>query len=158
MEYRMLSGVCENPWERWHDCNIGIWHASEIGFSACRHWFQRRGERSCQGGVCHSSTTPPPPSLCSSAGITVFCTFNFLCLNLTRRFCFRFPLYQTEYDNVTWELRDEKISMVPSVFFFFALLFFFAEEMNWTEDAGFGTNTACIIMKSSSFFFSIQRS
>lgn len=128
----MLSGVCENPWERWHDCNIGIWHASEIGFSACRHWFQRRGERSCQGGVCHSSTTPPP-SLCSSAGITVFCTFNFLCLNLTRRFCFRFPLYQTEYDNVTWELRDEKISMVPSAFFFFLLFCFFfcwGDELN----------------------------
>lgn len=40
------------------------------------------------------------------------------------------------------------------LFFFFLLFcFFFAEEMNWTEDAGFGTNTACIIMKSSSFFF-----
>lgn len=32
---------------------------------------------------------------------------------------FSFSLYQTEYDNVTWELLDEKISMVPSAFFFF---------------------------------------
>lgn len=83
--------------------------------------------------ACVTRLPPPPPSLCSSAGITVFCTFNFLCLNLTRRFCFRFPLYQTEYDNVTWELRDEKISMVPSAFFFFfALLFFFCwgDELN----------------------------
>lgn len=38
---------------------------------------------------------------------------------------FSFSLYQTEYDNVTWELVDEKISMVPSAFFIF-----FAEEMN----------------------------
>ncbi len=30
-----------------------------------------------------------------------------------------FSLYQNEYDNVTWELLDEKISMVPSAFFFF---------------------------------------
>lgn len=29
---------------------------------------------------------------------------------------FSFSLYQTEYDNVTWELLDEKISMVPSAF------------------------------------------
>lgn len=35
---------------------------------------------------------------------------------------FSFSLYQTEYDNVTWELLDEKISMVPSSFF--------AQEMN----------------------------
>lgn len=35
---------------------------------------------------------------------------------------FSFSLYQTEYDNVTWELLDEKISMVPSAFF--------AEDMN----------------------------
>lgn len=55
----------------------------------------------------------------------VFCTFNFLCLNLTRGFCFCFSLYQTEYDNVTWELLDEKISMVPSAFF---LSFFFFEK------------------------------
>lgn len=83
----MHSGVCENlPVDM--ICNIFIWHAtSEIGFSACRRWFQRRGGRSCQGGVCHS----PLPSMFSSAGITMFCTFNFLCLNLTRRFCFRFP-------------------------------------------------------------------
>lgn len=39
---------------------------------------------------------------------------------------FSFSLYQTEYDNVTRELLDEKISMVPSAFFFF----FYAEEMN----------------------------
>lgn len=63
---------------------------------------------------------------------------------------FSFSLYQTEYDNVSWELLDEKIFMVPSAFFFFA------QEMNWTVGTGFGTNTACIIMKSSSF--SIQRS
>lgn len=44
------------------------------------------------------------------------------------------------------------------LFFFFLLFcFFFAEEMNWTEDAGFGTNTACIIMKSSSFFFHSEK-
>lgn len=35
---------------------------------------------------------------------------------------FSFCRYQTEYDNVTWELQDEKISMVPSAFF--------VEEMN----------------------------
>lgn len=29
---------------------------------------------------------------------------------------FSFSLHQTEYDNVTWELLDEKISMVPSAF------------------------------------------
>lgn len=60
----------------------------------------------------HSSLT----SKRDSAGITQFCTFNFLCLNLTRRFCFSFSFYQTEYDNVTWELLDEKISVVPSAF------------------------------------------
>jgi len=32
--------------------------------------------------------------------------------------------------------------------------FFFAEGMNWTVGSGFGTNTACIIMKSSCFFCS----
>lgn len=30
---------------------------------------------------------------------------------------FSFSLYQTEYDNVSWELRDEKIFMVLSAFF-----------------------------------------
>lgn len=71
--------------------------------------------------------------------------------NLTHRFCFRFSFYQTECDNVTWELRDEKISMVLSAFFGF-FFFFFAEEMNWTVGAGFGANTSRSIMKLSSLF------
>lgn len=132
---------CEKLWEKcWHDCDICIWHASEIGFSACRHWFQRRGGRSCQGGVCHSS----PPSMLQLGRHHSVLHIQFPVFKSDTQVLFSFSLYQTEYDNVTWELLDEKISMVPSAFF--------AEEMNWTVGAGFGTNTACIIMKSSSFF------
>lgn len=125
--------------ECWHDSNICIWHASEIGFPACWHWFQTHGERTCQEGV--SLVFPLNVQLGRHHNVL---HIQFPVFKSDTQVLFSFSLYQTEYDNVTWELLDEKISMVPSAFF--------AEEMNWTVGAGFGTNTAYIIMKSSSFF------
>lgn len=111
---QMHTGENENLQWNYVDMILAfIWHASEIGFSACRHRFQIRSGGSHWGGVCHS----PLPSMCNSARHHSVLHIQFPVFKSDTQVLFSLSPYQTEYDNVTWELLDEKISVVPSGFF-----------------------------------------
>lgn len=87
-----------------HDCNIGMWHVSEAGFAAD---FQQ------------TSVSVVDVRLGRRRSVL---HIQFPVFKSDMQVLFSFSFHQTEYDNVTRELLDEKISTVPSAFFFFSPL------------------------------------